>query len=435
MNYFTIKIGKTYDEVQSFGFLWAPEPTYINDKGKKITQAGWKPLPKIKKGDVAFLIKDGVIKQLGIAKKDAYKSERPKNRSFDEWKEKGYKVEVELIELTEQIDFKSFIEEFYISFGDQCSPKLITSEIKFGETYSNCLSVEAGQFILNKLSDVDKNIFTEVSLAKLRDIFPYRAGFSWEVISENTATKLADKTLINDHETGIPREIIAFFLDYGLCNGESKTIDISLDGTITPIEINKKKDGRYKLKLKPLANKLKLSKLTVSEDTLWLERDVITPGLFYIHTKCKNKNNSVKPKPRKKPGKTSSSGTSDKRIGQDYFRSEVIDVCDGKCVVSSIKEQTPSILIASHIKSWKVSNDEERMDGHNGLLLSPHIDKLFDKHLITFDDSGYITLSSKISLFILKVWGIDISKAYTLTKNQREYMEYHRAEFKRKELS
>ena len=46
------------------------------------------------------------------------------------------------------------------------------------------------------------------------------------------------------------------------------------------------------------------------------------------------------------------------------------------------------LLIASHIKSWKDSEDYERTDINNGLLLNPTYDALFDKHLIGFEDSG-----------------------------------------------
>lgn len=45
---------------------------------------------------------------------------------------------------------------------------------------------------------------------------------------------------------------------------------------------------------------------------------------------------------------------------------------------------------------WAQSNDTERLDVHNGILLSPTYDALFDKHLITFDNKGKIILSDKI---------------------------------------
>jgi hypothetical protein len=31
-------------------------------------------------------------------------------------------------------------------------------------------------------------------------------------------------------------------------------------------------------------------------------------------------------------------------------------------------------LVASHIKPWRLSDNSERLDGNNSLLLSPHVD-------------------------------------------------------------
>ncbi|MEJ6080176.1 HNH endonuclease [Vibrio sp. 1-Bac 57] len=141
----------------------------------------------------------------------------------------------------------------------------------------------------------------------------------------------------------------------------------------------------------------------------------------------------VKPVTKNKPNQTTTSVTSDGRIGQDYFKSEVTKVCNGCCVVTGVQDQTPSILIGSHIKSWADSSDEERMDGHNGLLLAPHIDKLYDKHLITFSKSGKILVSKLLNESVLIVWGIDIEKQYSLTDIQHEYMKWHREIFKKKQ--
>ncbi|MDO9269275.1 MAG: HNH endonuclease signature motif containing protein [Methylobacter sp.] len=73
------------------------------------------------------------------------------------------------------------------------------------------------------------------------------------------------------------------------------------------------------------------------------------------------------------------------RIGQGQFRKNVIDLWGNgeQCAVTlvDIKE----ILIASHIKAWRdCVNTPERLDGANGILLCSHIDKLFDRYLITF---------------------------------------------------
>lgn len=75
------------------------------------------------------------------------------------------------------------------------------------------------------------------------------------------------------------------------------------------------------------------------------------------------------------------------RLGQGQYRKNLIRLWDGRCSVTGYAD--PRVLVASHIKPWYLSNNIERLDAHNGLLLTPNLDKVFDKGLITFDpDSG-----------------------------------------------
>ena len=55
------------------------------------------------------------------------------------------------------------------------------------------------------------------------------------------------------------------------------------------------------------------------------------------------------------------------------------------------------ILISSHIVPWSECTDDERLDVDNGILLSPNVDALFDKHLISFSDEGELITSNAIS--------------------------------------
>lgn len=72
------------------------------------------------------------------------------------------------------------------------------------------------------------------------------------------------------------------------------------------------------------------------------------------------------------------------RIGQGEFRKKLINKWNKKCSISNC--ELLEILIASHIKPWKFSNNLERLDENNGLLLSPTYDKLFDKGFISFNN-------------------------------------------------
>ena len=83
------------------------------------------------------------------------------------------------------------------------------------------------------------------------------------------------------------------------------------------------------------------------------------------------------------------------RVGQGDFRKSLIEKYDGKCVVTGI--DLTKLLIASHIKPWRISDNKERLSSENGLLLSANLDKLFDSGLITFMNDGTLVPSSFIN--------------------------------------
>jgi len=99
------------------------------------------------------------------------------------------------------------------------------------------------------------------------------------------------------------------------------------------------------------------------------------------------------------------------RIGQGKFRQNVIEAWGNgeRCALTLTPVR--EILIASHIVPWsKCSNNEQRLDGANGILLCAHVDKLFDAHLLTFVKQGskFISkLSPKIDATVLKGLGIE----------------------------
>ena len=112
------------------------------------------------------------------------------------------------------------------------------------------------------------------------------------------------------------------------------------------------------------------------------------------------------------------------RRGQGIFKTNV-KMIEKECRVTKLKDR--DFLIASHIKPWKDSNDIEKIDGNNGLLLSPHVDKLFDSGLISFADDGDLLLSSKLNLEVLKIWGIDNKlSAGVFSVEQKAYLKFHR---------
>ncbi len=111
------------------------------------------------------------------------------------------------------------------------------------------------------------------------------------------------------------------------------------------------------------------------------------------------------------------------RRGQGLYRQRVM-MQEKCCRVTDVDDAR--FLIASHIKPWRDSDDRERLDGENGLLLAPHIDKLFDRGWISFEDNGAL-LVSKEAAAVIDAWNIKTTLNVGLfTTKHCEYLKYHR---------
>jgi putative restriction endonuclease len=111
------------------------------------------------------------------------------------------------------------------------------------------------------------------------------------------------------------------------------------------------------------------------------------------------------------------------RCGQGQYRENVLRN-EPSCRITGVKDAR--FLIASHIKPWAKCSDEERLDGWNGVMLTPNADKLFDRGYISFEDDGSLLVSSKIDLLTLTAM-IDLRKNVgKFNKSQSKYLQYHR---------
>lgn len=114
------------------------------------------------------------------------------------------------------------------------------------------------------------------------------------------------------------------------------------------------------------------------------------------------------------------------RRGQGVFRSNVL-LTEESCRVTRVAD--PKHLRASHIKPWKVASDSERLSGFNGLLLSPHIDHLFDKGYISFSNNQELLVVPDVKADLLEKWGIDAGERVgDFTPDQQSFLEFHRIE-------
>lgn len=113
------------------------------------------------------------------------------------------------------------------------------------------------------------------------------------------------------------------------------------------------------------------------------------------------------------------------RIGQSIFKKKLLLV-EKKCNLCGVTDER--FLIASHIKPWSKSHNQERLDVNNGLLLCPNHDSLFDKGYISFDKDGKVLISSSLDEDTKIFMNLNKSMKIVLTEGQLTYMKWHREE-------
>ncbi len=114
------------------------------------------------------------------------------------------------------------------------------------------------------------------------------------------------------------------------------------------------------------------------------------------------------------------------RRGQGLFKQRVSEI-ESRCRITGVEHMTH--LVASHCKPWRDSSNEERLDGENGLLLTPSIDHLFDRGFIGFEDAGELIISPVAHRLSLQRMGIDtehVVKVGAFTEGQRHFLDFHR---------
>lgn len=112
------------------------------------------------------------------------------------------------------------------------------------------------------------------------------------------------------------------------------------------------------------------------------------------------------------------------RLGQGKYRKDLIALWR-KCAVTEFERV--DLLIASHIKPWNQSTDSERIDPFNGLLLTPTLDKLFDRGYISFTDDGSLIISPLLGERDISLLGINSSmKLYKVEARCLPYLKFHR---------
>jgi hypothetical protein len=114
------------------------------------------------------------------------------------------------------------------------------------------------------------------------------------------------------------------------------------------------------------------------------------------------------------------------RRGQGLFKQRVM-VIENRCRITGVTN--PVHLVASHCKPWRDCKNEERLNGENGLLLTPTIDHLFDRGFIGFENNGTLIVSPVAHQPSLDRMGVNTKQTVNVggfTSGQKTFLDYHR---------
>lgn len=162
MDFFWVNLGTSYKEVAVNKFLWAPAYV-IGKNGKKKTNAGWDQVQEVKAGDVIFCHLSGNIIYVAVALKDAYPAKRPETGTYDQWNDDGFRIDVDLIEITTPVSVAGFKPTLIAIHNQNCLPALFTKTGGTAQQYMVRLPPGAGSLILSYLGDVEIKVSEQSS--------------------------------------------------------------------------------------------------------------------------------------------------------------------------------------------------------------------------------------------------------------------------------
>jgi putative restriction endonuclease len=121
------------------------------------------------------------------------------------------------------------------------------------------------------------------------------------------------------------------------------------------------------------------------------------------------------------------------RVNQSFFRNTVLAAYNSTCCITGL--QTPSLLVAGHIKPWSL-DENNRLNPRNGLLINALHDKAFETGLLTITPDYKIRISSAIRkqkkdpsvpAYFLKYDGKDMILP-TRFLPEKDFLTYHNQE-------
>jgi hypothetical protein len=253
-------------------------------------------------------------------------------------------------------------------------------------------------------------------------------SFSWEVRSQTCAVKTVDFSLLKEGTTGIPQDIAPFFFNSQLEEGEDRQLEFFVLGQSANCLISRR-NNRHRLFFKELKHRLVSYNLTEG-DLLFFDKNPDKSESYIVSAILVENEQIIVPDYISKKVIGENRPTySTYRVGHEFFSEQVRRRFDNNCAVTGTSDLSPKILIASHIKPWADSNEHEKVDKFNGLLLMPNLDKLFDKGHISFDQKGEVLLGPQIDRKLDELWGLSTCSLKMLASGSQDYLSFHRDRF------
>ena len=112
--------------------------------------------------------------------------------------------------------------------------------------------------------------------------------------------------------------------------------------------------------------------------------------------------------------------------GRGFFRHQVLSKMI-ECQITGLTDLR--FLEAAHIKPWSKSSEDEKIDGYNGIMLTPNCHKLFDIGMISFDEKGRLIKSKNMpnkDFDKLFRESENIKRLFFKNSKTKEYLEWHR---------
>lgn len=149
MQFFWVNLGTTHKEVKEGKFLWAPLSSR-SQTGKETTRRHWDNVGKVEAGDLIFCYHDNYLRAIAKAERNAYRAERPPTRSFNEWKNEGYRVDITLTDLKHPIRSSDIAPTYQAQFDLRTKPALFNSKGSVNQIYMAQVPADAALYLLEQ---------------------------------------------------------------------------------------------------------------------------------------------------------------------------------------------------------------------------------------------------------------------------------------------